>query len=59
MRNIAATPLRDHVLEDGDHVFAGAERVPEEVRALATAVQRLDPTEQRAIRGCDPRRRVA
>ena len=50
--DIAATPLRDHVLEDGDKVLAQAERVPDEIGALATTVDRLDPTEQRAVRVC-------
>jgi len=50
--DIAATPLRDHVLEDGHEVLAQPERVPEEIGALTTAVERLDPTEQRAIRAC-------
>ena len=38
------------MLEDGDDVLAQAERVPEEVGALATTVDRLDPAEQRAVR---------
>jgi len=37
------------VLEDGDEVLAQAERISEEIGALATAVERLDPTEQRAV----------
>ena len=50
--DIGAAPLRDHVLEDGHEVLAQPERAPEEIGALATAVERLDPTEQRAVRPC-------
>jgi len=45
-------PLRDDVLEDGDDVLAQAERAPEKIGALATAVERLGATEQCAIRTC-------
>lgn len=40
------------MLEDGDEVLAQAERVPEEIGALATAIERLDPSEQRAVGAC-------
>jgi len=40
------------VLEDGDEVLAQAERVPDEIGALATGVDRFDPPEQRAVRAC-------
>ena len=40
------------MLEDGDEVLAQAERIPKEIGALATAVEGLDPTEQRAVREC-------
>src|SRR5881628_3352862 len=48
----AAASLWPYVFEDGDEVLAQAERVPEEVGAFATALQWLDPTEQRAVRAC-------
>jgi hypothetical protein len=56
--DIDATPLCDCVLEDGDEVLAQAERVPEEIGELATAVERLDRSEQHAVRTC-PRPRGA
>jgi hypothetical protein len=40
------------VLDDSDQVLAQPERVPEEIGALATAVERLDSAEQRAVRAC-------
>src|ERR1700730_1653671 len=47
---LAATPLRYHVLEHGDEVLAQAERVPEKIGALATAVERIHPPEKRPVR---------
>jgi hypothetical protein len=40
------------VLDDGDEVLAQAKRVPKEIGALATAIERLDPPEQRAVGAC-------
>ena len=40
------------MLQDGEEVLAQAERVPEEIGALATAVERLDPAQQGAVRTC-------
>ena len=50
--NVEVTPLRGDVFEDGDQVLAQPERVPEEIGAFTTAVERLDPTEQRAVGAC-------
>src|SRR5262245_20100279 len=43
---------RCRMLEDRDEVLAQAKRVAEEVGALATAVEGLESTQQRAVRTC-------
>src|SRR5438034_829953 len=50
--DFAATPTRADVFEYGDEMLAQAERVAEEVGALAAALERLDPTEQRTVWTC-------
>jgi hypothetical protein len=49
-RATKAAPLRDGVLEDRHQVLAEPERVPEKVRAVAAALERVKPTEQGAVR---------
>src|SRR5439155_24646093 len=50
--DLAATRLRYHALKHGDEVFAQPQRVPDEIGALATAVERIELTEQRPVRSC-------
>src|SRR5204862_1162968 len=47
-----ATRLGNPLREDGDQVFAQPERVPQEVGAVATAVERFASAKQRTVRTC-------
>jgi hypothetical protein len=48
--DVAVMSSCGNVFEDGDKMLAQAERIPEEVGALTTAVKGLNPAEQRAVR---------